>query len=81
MANRIDHDQTPRSMLPELGLHSLLGPRGNKTFFMLNSTEHEMFSAHNYENANNIWHFHSYEQRIFYAQLCLPRKSLQLLVI
>ena len=27
-------------------------PRGYKTFFMLNSTEHENFSANKYENAN-----------------------------
>ena len=29
-------------------------PRGYKTFFfMLNSAEHEIFSANKYENANN----------------------------
>ena len=27
--------------------------QGNKTFFMLNSAEHEIFSANKYENANN----------------------------
>ena len=27
-------------------------PRGYKTFFMLNSAEHEIFSADKYENAN-----------------------------
>ena len=32
-------------------------------FFMLNSAEHEMFSAIKYENANNIWHFHIYNSR------------------
>ena len=32
-------------------------PRGYKTFFMLNSVEHEIFSANKYENANNSWHF------------------------
>ena len=33
---------------------------GYKTFFMLNSAEHENFSANKYENANNSWHFHIY---------------------
>ena len=28
-------------------------PQGYKTFFMLNSAEHEIFSANKYENANN----------------------------
>ena len=32
--------------------------RGYKTFFMLNSIEHEIFSTNKYENANNSWHFH-----------------------
>ena len=27
-------------------------PRGYKLFFMLNSAEHEIFSANKYENAN-----------------------------
>ena len=31
-----------------------------KTFFMLNSAEHEIFSVNKYENANNSWHFHIY---------------------
>ena len=56
-------------------------PRGYKTFFMLNSAEHEIFSANKYENANNGWHFHIYYQRKFHAQQCLARKNLQLLVI
>ena len=30
---------------------------GYKTFFMLNSAEHEIFPANKYENANNSWHF------------------------
>ena len=30
------------------------------TFFMLNSAEHEIFSAYKYENANNSWYFHIY---------------------
>ena len=36
----------------------LIGPRGYKTFFMLNSAERETFPANKYENANNSWHFH-----------------------
>ena len=52
-------------------------PRGYKTFFMLNSAEHEIFSANKHENANNSWHFHIYQQRTFHAQLCLARKNLQ----
>ena len=35
-------------------------PRGYKTFFMLNSAEHEIFSANKYKNANFSWHFHIY---------------------
>ena len=34
--------------------------RGYKTFFMLNSAEHEIFSANKCENAKNSWHFHIY---------------------
>ena len=56
-------------------------PRDYKTFFKFNSAEHEIFSAHKYENANNIWHFHIYEQRNFHAELCLAKTNLQLLVI
>ena len=37
-------------------------PRGYKTFFMLNSVEHEIFPAQKYENAKNCWHFNSYER-------------------
>ena len=33
-------------------------PWGYKTFFMLNSSEHEIFSANKYENANYFGHFH-----------------------
>ena len=36
------------------------GPRGYNTFFMLNSAEHEIFSANKYENSNKSWHFHIY---------------------
>ena len=50
-------------------------PRGYKTFFMLDSAKHEIFSANKYENANNSWHFHIYKQRNFHAQLGLARKN------
>ena len=35
-------------------------PHGYKTFLMLNSAEHEIFSANKNENANSSWHFHIY---------------------
>ena len=41
-------------------VYHLAWPWGYKTFFMLNSAEHEIFSANKYENANNSWHFHIY---------------------
>ena len=56
-------------------------PIGYKTFFMLNSAEHEIFSANKYENANNSCHFHIYQQRNLHAQLCLVRKNLQFVSI
>ena len=39
------------------------------TFFVLNSAEHEIFSANENENANKSWHFHFYLQRQYHAQL------------
>ena len=33
----------------------------NKTFFMLNSTEQEIYHAHKCWNANNGWHFNIYK--------------------
>ena len=50
---------------------------------MLNSADHEIFSANKHENANNngSWHFHIYLKRNFHAQLYFGRKNLQLLVI
>ena len=56
-------------------------PQGYKTFFMLYSAEHEIFSANQYENAKQSWHFHIYQKRNFHAKLHLARKNLQLLVI
>ena len=46
---------------------------------MLNSAEHERFSAHKYETDNNSLYFHIYKQSNFNAQLA--RKNLPLLVI
>ena len=49
--------------MPYLPKHShryTTRPRGYKFVFMLNSAEHEIFSANRYENANNSWHFHIY---------------------
>ena len=31
----------------------MIRPQGYKTFFMLNSAEHDIFAGNNYENANN----------------------------
>ena len=42
----------PVKMHFSLCIHTVW-PRGYKTFFMLNSAEHENFSANKYENANN----------------------------
>ena len=50
-------------------------PEVTKTLFVLNSAEHEIYSANGYENANNSWHFHIYQHRDFHAQLCLARKK------
>ena len=41
-------------MYPVLKL-IMIWPQGYKTFFMLNSAEHEIFSANKYENANNSY--------------------------
>ena len=38
---------------------ALPGPEVMK-LFVLNSAEHDVFSANKYENANNSWHFHIY---------------------
>ena len=53
--NSINSDETVR-----LHLHRLFRPQGYKTFFMLNSAEHEIFSANKYESANLSRHFHIY---------------------
>ena len=60
----------------KMRIQRLMWPRGYIFFFMLNSAEHEIFSANKYESTNNI-----YLQRNFRAQLCLARKKLQMLII
>ena len=67
-------------ILTKYNITNEIRPRGYKTFFMLNSAEHELFSANKYENANNSGHFHIYKQTKFHAYLCLASKNLQMLV-
>ena len=58
-----DSDQPvhPRSLTRTFAEHSVGSQaRAYKMFFMLNSAEHEIFSAYKYENANKSWHFHIY---------------------
>ena len=60
MAISVEPDETTRYE-PYLDQQfANIWPRGFKTFFMLNSDEHEIFSASKYENANNSWHFRIY---------------------
>ena len=35
-------------------------PRGYKTISMLNSADHEIYTAHKCQNANNCWHCNIY---------------------
>ena len=35
--------------------------QGDKTFFMLNSAEHEIYPVHKFLNAYICWHFNIYE--------------------
>ena len=48
--------------------------RGYKTFFMLNSAEHEIFPAHKCLNANNCWNFNIYEQENSIISISEPEK-------
>ena len=36
-------------------------PRGNKTFFMINSAAHDIYPAHKCQNANSCWHSNIYK--------------------
>ena len=54
-------------------ISSRSGPEVIKLVFLFNSADHVIFPATKYENANNRWHFHIYQQIIFHAQLCLAR--------
>ena len=69
MANSADPDQLVILLLSGAMEHKKPGPEVIKTFFMLDSTEHENFPANKYEN------FHIYWQRKFHAQLCLAKKE------
>ena len=46
--------QTAKTLIRLHGFTSFTRPRGYKTFFMLNSAEHEIFSSNKYENANKL---------------------------
>ena len=70
-ANSVDPDQTPRSRASDKGLHCLpefllwdtrhkwvnAWPRGYKTFFMLNSAEHEICPANKSKITNDCKFF------------------------
>ena len=45
---------------PHLRHYIVSWPQGYTTFFMLNSSEHKIYHAHNCKNANNRWHFNIY---------------------
>ena len=47
----------------------MISSQGYKTFFVLNSAEHVIFSADKNENANISWHFDIHKQRKFHFQL------------
>ena len=53
----------PPSDRKNCGVQPNIRPRGYKTFFMLNSLEHEILNAHKYENINKV--------SIFQAQISL----------
>ena len=50
-------------------------PRGDKTFFMLNLAEHEIFSANKYENANGIFIFIKILAEKFSCSAMLSKKE------
>ena len=41
---------------------SVTTPKGYKISFMLNQTEHDIYTAHEYQNANNGWQININEQ-------------------
>ena len=53
-----------------------------KTFFMLNSAEHEIFPAHKYKNVNKCWQFNIliYEQEKMHSRLIWAWKKLKFLL-
>ena len=71
VAKNVQYQQAGKVVMVFIGVNKLrervkIRPRGYKICFMLNSAEHEMFSANKYENANS-WHFPIYLQRKFQA--------------
>ena len=69
MADNAGPDQTAhlRRLIRAFVVHlqnpwipSMPGREVIKLFFMLNSAEHEIFSANKFENANKSWHFQIY---------------------
>ena len=53
---KLDTTQIQRVLRIEI-LQASIRPRGYKTFFMLNSAEHEILNAHKYENLKKNQHF------------------------
>ena len=53
--------QVAIDFLKDTGTREAIRPRGYKTVFMLNSTEHEIYPAHKCLNANNCWHSNNYQ--------------------
>ena len=62
MLNSADHEIFPANKLQITQLTMA-------NSFFLNIAEHEHFSAYKYENVNDNWHFHIYEQRKVHVQL------------
>ena len=59
--SRCQHQETLHPWLSKMCSVAIqIRLQGYKKIFMLNSAEHETFSANKYENANNSWHFHIY---------------------
>ena len=49
-----------KSLIFGLQLKFKPGLKVIKLFFMLNSTDHDIFSVHKWSNVNNCWHFNIY---------------------
>ena len=55
--------------------NSLIRSRSYKTFFMLNSVEHENIPANKCENTNNRWHCNIYERENSILSLSEPENA------